>query len=214
MTIGWLVGTGRAQNVDLTTHISVLQQHDIARVRRTMSIGTCAWSRKPCDLALWGKETMPDAFFGEPFREIWGKRENSELGEDSKVRKKKLAKIVWWTSPCHFSRSLCSICKPNKFGKVFHNFPGEIVFWKIGKILQSGSDQGLRWIGESLWICMPAFNNPGRDNMTMLIQCWYNADIAHLYMIHSHKHDIYTIYIHYEWTPLARCNECLFQLYG
>lgn len=86
MVFHQLVGTVRAQNVDLTTHISVVQQHDIARVRRTMSVGTCAWSRKPCDLALWGKETMPDAFLGGTIPGYLGKTVN--LAKTQKRAKK------------------------------------------------------------------------------------------------------------------------------
>jgi len=50
--------------------------HPHFRVRRMMSVGTCAWSRKPCDLALWGKETMPDAFFGGTIPGYLGKTVN------------------------------------------------------------------------------------------------------------------------------------------
>jgi hypothetical protein len=42
----------------------------------------------------------------------------------------------------------------------------------------------------------------------MLIQCWYCSFVDDTFT--WYKHGLYTIYIHYEWTPLARCNECLF----
>ena len=70
MVFHQLVGTVRAQNVDLTTHISVLQQHDIARVRRAMSVGTCPGAENHVIWRCGEKKQCPMHFLGKSFRDI------------------------------------------------------------------------------------------------------------------------------------------------